>query len=586
MPYFLHLDGSDPATGSPYTSRASAHTALTALPSDPKHVVTFVISEDERIEWRTREYQRFSDSVYALPPWIEFRAELWRPSVAGRTDADCDYRYPKLAHHFAHLSLKTPGCIAYTPSDEHGYQDRQVTIKVGRYLEEYGRDYFSTEQIAAFVDTVKGYTSDLQLARTPSDIVSVYRNGPESCMSHATGDYSCGEHHPVEVYGNSDLAVAYLGTLDDVSARCLVWPEKKLHSRIYGDTTLRNVLGSQGYTLEKMDHNYGVFHGAKIRAISLGRERYVMPYLDCAIGVSLDRGAKTFTLHGDDDSPDNGYDTDSTNGVGTPKHSNRCEHCGERCDEDTSYCESCDDDRICCTRCDENYFDSGDGDYVGGDWYCDGCIDRHYQHSCDGCSDTWTEIDPESSYCPECRDHYRACDECDDQFDARGCDDPNHDKCDSCYAPDDGDGIPEDAPDEDAPHVTVNTSDSARFSHQFPTVDTGVITVNFDGVRRPVNVILLTGCLAVHRKIETSAEFPEYTVSHVLTGLIVTRGDWDHVVRVATVLSTPGIDWNFRDRYDAPSTLRDLVLHVREHLALPDTFTPAIAAEEVTPCAR
>jgi hypothetical protein len=571
MPYFVHpKDTEVPAESTPYASRQEAHGVASKTEGS---TVTFQISEDERSNWRAREYHRFRDGVYALPPWIASLSVCWRPGDY----EDRAYQYQNLAHHFAHLSLKSPGCIAYTPSDEHGHQDRQTTIKVGKYLEAHARDYFTAGEIARFVELVKGYTSGLQLARTAEEIEKVYRNGPNSCMSHERDEYSCDGHHPTEVYGDSDLALAYLGTVDDVSARALVWPDEKLYSRVYGDRTLTVVLESEGYTCRMQDHDYGVFHGAKIRAIKLSRGRYVMPYLDCATGATLDRDGKTFTLHGD--SGEEEYAIYETDGVSRELHRSRCDHCGERCDSDAMYCDSCRDDLYSCSRCDTDHFDSSDGEMIGDDWYCDSCIDSHYRHECDSCSDSWIERDPDSEYCPDCREHYTDCHECGDMHDTRDSNDPSSRLCDSCY-------VPEEDEDETAEETsTPSAVGTYTTTDRYPVIDETIRVWKQDGRGGGtwIDVVpnVVRGALAIHAKVDEDANDPPFVISHIPTGLLVMRVSYGEADRLLEMLTTPGMDWGFTRQEDCKQTVRECALYIVRYRCLPPPSTSSAYAAYV-----
>lgn len=577
MPYFVHAEGTAPETGESFHVRSEAHSESSRR--ETKHIVSFVISDDECREWRAREYRRFQDQEYQLPPWIESLLKLWEPSDA----PDQDYfEWRPVALHFTHLSLKTPGCIAYTPSDEHGFQDRQVTVKVGKYLTEHLSSVFSEAQIADYVARVKSYTADLQLATSAKDICDVYVNGPHSCMSDRKSEYEAHGHHPSEVFGDSDLALAYLGTISNPSARCLVWPDKKLFCRNYGDSALLEVLKANGFTREMDGSSYGQFDGAKIKAIKLGRDHYVMPYLDCANGLTLDRDGKHFTLHSD--GGDSDYATDSTNGTtgGRPVH--HCEHCNEECDEDETYCSSCEDDRISCERCDYESFDSSNGEYLDDIWFCDACVSDHFTHSCQNgdCDRTWTEREPESQYCSRCKPHMKPCEDCDEDHDTRSSNDPDSHKCDDCYKGDEDDteersDTTEEIADTSAPVVTSSQVMPTRADLLLYPVIEDKITVLFnmnprDG--RIVDVLYLSGAFAVHRKAEDS-NYPAYTVTHIPSGLCASRkATYEEAIALADLLATPGINWAFIRSDDAPTSTREIAQFIVHNNALPpaDSF--------------
>lgn len=576
MPYYVHLKESDPSTGTEYLSKQDAHVASRA---GDNLTVSFVLSPEERIAWREREYHRFINGEYHDVPWVRYSRQ-WTPYSDG---VESDAPYPKAITHFAHLSLKTPGSIAYTPSDEHGVQDRQVTIKVGRYLTEFYVDYMSTETIASYVDRIKSFSEDLKLARSSSEIRSVYVHGPNSCMSANEEEYCTGDVHPVEVYGDSDLAIAYLGTLERATARCIVWPEKKLYSRLYGDTTLRVVLESAGYSkADTKGNDYPQFDGATVRAIRC-RRGWIMPYVDCAESADLSRDEKTFTLRADTNGD---YETKNTNGLASEANHAECDHCGERCDDGETYCDSCNDDRVSCDRCESDMFDGDSVIWIDERAYCEHCADSHYSYTCeaDGCNEQWySRTAPDSNYCDDCADHIHACNECDDTFDDRCHTDASEDArdlgasdilCDDCYSTRcdtrDRDAVP-DAPEYAgyAVSITVTPAYVNPNAGVYPTFARGEVRINrHDGQSPYVSMLYHVGCIAVHRTIHNPRT---YAVTHILTGLaiqdsIATR---EEAIRRADLFASPGIDWNYRTLEEMPESTRATCTHIRQYGHLP-----------------
>jgi hypothetical protein len=96
-------------------------------------------------------------------------------------------------------------------------------------------------------------------------------------MTFRTSDY-LGDEHPVSVYAAGDLHLAYLEQQDgEITARALVWPERRKVGRTYGDTTtLLTKLLELGY--EKPE-NYDAIKGARLLKIPY-RQGYIMPFLD------------------------------------------------------------------------------------------------------------------------------------------------------------------------------------------------------------------------------------------------------------------------------------------------------------------
>lgn len=426
MPFYLHAIADAPETGQPFERKEDALAAR-----QDGQTVTRVLTVDERASWRAREQARFDDGEYTPVPWAEAvacnEARLgwdYESLPGARACAERPFCYlhrrdqhlrdeirERMRDHFAHISLNNPGMIAYTPDEAHGADDRQVRVKPGRYLQQFASTLFGESDIARYVAQVKAASGELKLARTADEIARVYtaNNGPTSCMDRRHFSFSS---TPVRVYGDSDLAVAYLGTLADdrdddvIAARCIVWPERKLFGRAYGDTaTLQAVLRTHGYTHGEMD-------GARVHAIEHDGD-YLMPYID---------GISTCSLDGDwfvlDDSGD--FDCQRTDGRTSSPHGD-CSNCGGRCDSDETYCESCENDRQTCGRCGEDYFDSNAGEYfeARGEWMCRECI-RNASHDCEVCGDRVCEFDftrqerisRDMHLCADCHDDHDTCTEC------------------------------------------------------------------------------------------------------------------------------------------------------------------------------
>ena len=367
MPYVLHervrviRDECDIAPADRlFETRAKAHAAK----SDSLFTITFVPSVDEIATWRAREHERFRTGEYVPVPWHE------RSSAAIRL-------------HYAHLSLKIPGMVAYTPDPEHGIQDRQLRLRPGRYLAKFYRDYYTDpNEIAGFVSACD-LTSPLQLARTAADITQVYTEGPDSCMSGknmSNGSIETAEIgiHPAVVYAEpSDLAVAYHGPLGCASQRAVVWPEKKLFYRIYGTGPLEAILRRNGY-------EHGSLKGARILAIRYSNG-YILPYIDGALTVGLQHG---FLVLGA-----KGFPTDVTCGYTEEfPDSCRCGRCETEIGEDETYCDSCLDDRWTCVYCNRESFVPNAVYQIGDseDNYCARCRAR-YCRVCTRCDHEWIE---------------------------------------------------------------------------------------------------------------------------------------------------------------------------------------------------
>jgi hypothetical protein len=414
--------------------------------------VVFIPSYKESCDWRDREDHRLSGKLppeydkdgkqimYVAVPW---KGDDWY-SNDGRDGDENSTTWQSM--HYAHMSRVMPGQVAFTPTEEYGVQNRKIRMTVARYLDKFARFHngdlaLTTKEIARYVAIVKAHADQqLKIARAGADIVKVYLNGPSSCMSHAVGDYETGGVHPVSAYGDSDLGVAYLGDpATGVSARSIVWPDKKIYIRIYGDDTLRLVLEENGYKNDSLA-------GATFPAIRLTGGRYLFPYIDTCRrddGMTADlitkaNGKQYFKLK-----PSGGeYDVKVTEGIAVvAEEDHTCSNCGDHVNgddynEDTGLCNSCYQDHWHCERCGEDYYNDDDRySSEDGDNYCHTCYDKLFAR-CKSCQSEYRRDDDRASkrdrgvsdYCAECSDDQMICDTCGDMVD----NDPVETTCDDC----------------------------------------------------------------------------------------------------------------------------------------------------------
>lgn len=207
------------------------------------------------LPWQEREQLRMA-GIYSALPWD----------------------LPPIDGHYAHISLKEKGMLAYTIDAKKGERDIQTIIKPGRYLTQFypGMDPDRIRELAAQVSAMK---TEIKFASTPEEIEHVYNEGPSSCMKPTSRDYvNVGDMNPVRVYGAGDLQVAYLAnSFGDINARAVVWPEKKIYHRIYGDADrLKVALAELGY----VRRDDWCFEGARLLRIPAGNDRVLMAFLD------------------------------------------------------------------------------------------------------------------------------------------------------------------------------------------------------------------------------------------------------------------------------------------------------------------
>lgn len=264
--------------------------------------------------WESREQGRLLSGYYKPVPWADKLAPI--------------------PGHYVHLSTEQPGLVAYTQDANRGARDVQTVIKPGRYLTRFYPELKSHE--IRDLQSAIHRPAQLQFAASADEIERVYLDGPTSCMSRSASSYD-GHCHPVRVYGDSDLQLAYVVNDEGKpTARALVWPAKKLRSRIYGDQPLLAQL------LEDAGYEAGELAGARIRRIDDG-PAVIMPYIDGSQCFDV-IDANWLVIGGP-------YLADATTGRAFLEETATCPHCDE------------------CVR-------EGDMSEVDGEYWCDACCDN------------------------------------------------------------------------------------------------------------------------------------------------------------------------------------------------------------------
>ncbi len=170
-------------------------------------------------------------------------------------------------------------------------------------------------------------------------------------MTHSTDDYAS-RVHPTHAYESPDLAIAYIEREERITARCLVWPDKKKRSTVYGDhERIIPLLHAAGYK----DDNQS-FDGARLKKIPC-RGTYVVPYVD---GHGYGYVDNDYIIIGDK-SGKKSVGLQNTHGLGS----------GYYDDYD-------DDDEYTCENCDETN-NNDDRQYISNadEWWCLDCVEAH-----------------------------------------------------------------------------------------------------------------------------------------------------------------------------------------------------------------
>lgn len=160
----------------------------------------------------------------------DFAEELW-------------YRPGQWPHH----DPENRQLIRYIPLGKPALSKYFVSAKPGKFLAAHYGEALTEPLIADLAAKFRTVAEPppLLLARTADEIAHVYANGPSSCMS---GGKKVDGVESVRAYASPDLAIAYFKRNDAITARALVCPERKVHSRIYGDiTAFETVLSRAGY---------------------------------------------------------------------------------------------------------------------------------------------------------------------------------------------------------------------------------------------------------------------------------------------------------------------------------------------------
>lgn len=268
-------EGMPPYDGVVYTDpeKAAADARVLSKTIGEKLIVKPVMNN----KWREREELRIKRGEYRPMPWLG--QSWWHHPTAIAIWKD---QYP-------HPSIERPGWLAYTKNAEDGMKDKQTVVRPGAYLKRYFTtimNHYGCSERKLVEQFMLAYGPiEIKFAATEDEIIAVYEHGPQTCMRDRTWPVLSGFRNPAQIYAAGDLQVAYLGSLEKATARTLVWPEKKIFSRVYGDIA-RLTSG-----LERLGYKWGAPIGAKLKRIEANKVKFdpqrgtpshcfIAPYID------------------------------------------------------------------------------------------------------------------------------------------------------------------------------------------------------------------------------------------------------------------------------------------------------------------
>ena len=364
-----------------------------------------LLSQKTKARWQPRKIEQIDNSAWHARERARFESGEYIALADVFDSPVAVYEKKTNIELFAHHSKKNPALIAYTKDASKGAQDKQSLISIDGFLDLIGADLSpALKVILKSNHNERAATIAPQafhIAKTPDEIVRVYTNWQEgiraldvSCMRGSEGEWPRVDNkpfHPVRIYGDSDLAIAYLkNENNETTARCLIWPEKKIYSRIYAEgDSLHQALQAAGYNKSSYyNSSYKSLRGAKLRLIHNDNGNIVAPYLD-EIGT-VENDGENLIIGGD-------IDCQRTDGQALERGEYTCDACGADCDEDDTYsvntdsrgystetwCRCCyENETFFCEGTEETYSTSVDRVCVGDSYYTQRYAETHFNY-CD-----------------------------------------------------------------------------------------------------------------------------------------------------------------------------------------------------------
>lgn len=387
----LHLESSKILERAQYNDgrKASRAARLLSIKTGQKYQPRKIETSDDS-SWHDREQARLDSGEYIPNHYIVQRVAI-------------TYEVENNIKLFAHVSKKNPSLIAYTKDSIKGAQDKQSLLSIPAFIELIAKD--ETKETKDYLiklqqeHSAQFMSAEFLIAETESDIESVYTNHVNSgnigisCMRYSAGNFprvNGRSYHPTRVYAAGDLAIAYRKNDDgQTTTRALIWPSKKLYSRVYsdsenGDSSFHEALRRAGYSKSRYyGHENPPMVGARLLRVENDNSNLVIPYLD-EVGHVDDDGDHLIITRGGE------HCAQETSGE-IRLHGEVCECCGSECDESDlsrvytdsrmhdseNWCEHCrDNSSFYCHGYEENFSNSVDYSIVDGDSYSDRYINN------------------------------------------------------------------------------------------------------------------------------------------------------------------------------------------------------------------
>jgi hypothetical protein len=247
------------------------------------------------------------NNYYRTCSWSHNRNRRYRVRRVVNTDSD-NFMVREAAKNHNYLDLsKLPDYAFIVPWRlAHFHPEDKTKARFFRCVEDAVQEHYTVTRLPRFLTNYCdlpiedceeflvdcGYYSgsaSFEILRDADEIEMAYVHGPQSCMNDPD-DYPLPDPHPARAYASPDLGVAVAKRGNDVTARAVVFPERKIYYRIYGHAKLLEAwLKSEGYRCTSADSAWRDARLMKIVYDDDYDNGYICPYLDMSLTVSVSR---------------------------------------------------------------------------------------------------------------------------------------------------------------------------------------------------------------------------------------------------------------------------------------------------------